>query len=65
MSVKDIKDELTCYTLIVCNKDTEIHHQEKWNGKTFVKTGFNGLVKPELKKLGINDGHLVTVDYHC
>ena len=49
MAVKDLPESLDCYTLLV---------------KDFIATGFNGLVVPKLKELGVIDGYLVTVDYH-
>lgn len=60
-AVKDIDNDLTCFTLIA---DGKIFHQELWSGKTFEKTGFDGKVKQALSSLGIEDGFLVTVDYH-
>jgi hypothetical protein len=66
MALKDIPDDMSCYTLIVCRKsgDPEIHHMENWNGNNFVPGKFNGLAKPYLKQLGITNGYLITVDYH-
>jgi hypothetical protein len=59
--VEKISDKLDCYTLIVRGKPI---HRERWNGKDWVKTKFDGNVKKQLKKLKINSGYLVTVDYH-
>lgn len=61
VAIKDIKKELTAYTLIV---NGEVFHKKEWNGETFVDGGFNGNVLEKLKELGITDGYLVTVDYH-
>lgn len=61
MPVKDISDDLSCYTLII-GKD--VFHMEEWDGNTFVKTDFDGKVKQKLDQMGITDGYLVTVDYH-
>jgi hypothetical protein len=55
-----IHDDLNCYTLII---PTKIYHIETWNGRNFVKTEFNGKVKPVLEKHGIKQGFLVTIDY--
>jgi hypothetical protein len=63
ISLKNLKDDFSCYTLAV-NKDT-IFHTEEWDGKTFTKTNFDGNVKNKLKELGIEDGYLITIDYHC
>jgi hypothetical protein len=60
--VSDIREDLSCFTLIV---DGKVYHQEKWTGKEFIKTDFDGNVKNMLNKLGIKDGYLVTIDYHC
>jgi hypothetical protein len=62
----DAKDDLTCYSLIVSNgPDTQVFHVKEWDGDTFVETGFDKQVKPKLAELGITDGYLITVDYHC
>jgi len=63
MPVSDIKDSLKCYTLIVGDKI--IHVETYCSGDGFVKTEFDGYVKSKLNELGITDGYLVTVDYHC
>ena len=61
MPISVVPRDLKCFTLIVGD---QVFHQEAWNGDDFVKTEFDGLVIPKLKELEINDGHLVTVDYH-
>jgi hypothetical protein len=60
-SIKNVKDDLGCATLIVNN---QIYTEEEWNGTDWVKTDFDGKVKSKLNSLGITDGYLVTVDYH-
>lgn len=52
IAVKDISDDLDCYTLVVGD---EVFHE----------TDFDGNVKKKLSELGITEGYLVTVDYHC
>jgi len=63
MPVKEISDDLQCYTLILNGKD--VYHRKEWNGKTFEKTAFDGMVKQKLDEMDITDGYMVTVDYHC
>lgn len=62
LPVGEVKEDLSCYTLIV--KGQAIH-KEIWNGSEFKTTGFDGNVLNKLDELGITDGYLVTVDYHC
>jgi hypothetical protein len=62
MSVNDIRPDLDCYTLIVSGV---VYHTDKWTGKEFIKTEFDGNVSKQLNKLGLSNGYLVTVDYHC
>jgi hypothetical protein len=52
IEVKDVPDDLDCYTLVV---EDEVFH----------KSDFDGNVKKKLAELGITEGYLVTVDYHC
>lgn len=59
--INTIPDDLECYTLIANGNILMI---KKWDGDDFVKTEFDGKVKPMLEKLGINKGFIVTVDYH-
>jgi hypothetical protein len=59
--VSETSEDLTCYTLIMNGK---AYQQAVWNGNEFAKTDFDGKVLPMLKKLGKQDGYLVTVDYH-
>lgn len=59
--VSEIGDELECYIIILPNK---VIHREKWTGKDWEPTGFDGKVKSVLAQEGIKDGYLVTVDYH-
>lgn len=65
---KKLKPELDAYTLIIAptgkRKRPQIVHMEKWDGKTFVQTGFDGQVFPCLKKKKISGGYLITLDYH-
>jgi len=61
IALSDIDDDFGCYTLIV----DEVYHIKEWNGGTLVETGFDGKVKPFLAEMGITDGYLITVDYHC
>ena len=65
--VKDIPEDMDCYTLIIGHPFNEamVYHREEWNGESFKKTEFDGNVKKQLEKLGIKSGYLVTVDYHC
>jgi len=62
MQVQDIRDDLTCYTLIIKNL---LWQEKAWNGEDFIVTGFNGLAASKLKQFSITSGSLVTVDYHC
>lgn len=59
--VEKLNPEITAYTLIIApirkRKRPQIFH-------TFDSTEFNGKVFPYLKKLGIKDGYLITLDYH-
>jgi hypothetical protein len=59
--VQAISNDLKAFTLIA---NGNVLHQEIWNGKEWVKTEFDGVVKSALQHLGIKDGYLVTVDYH-
>ena len=61
IAVGDLPAVFECYTLIF---SLEILTTEKWNGVTYEKTEFSGLVIPELHKRKIVAGYLVTVDYH-
>ncbi len=72
MSIAEAREkcpDLSSATLIVPpDKVCPTHYayqQESWNGKAFVKTEFGGNVFEMLDKLGIKEGWLVTVDYHC
>ena len=60
--VDQVPDDLSCYTLMV---DGKVFHKEEWGGENLVKTDFDGNVANRLQELGISDGFLVTVDYHC
>ena len=63
--VEDLPETLSCHTLILPGKRrAEVLQIEEWNGKDFVKTAFKGDVVAELKRRGLTDGYLVTVDYH-
>jgi hypothetical protein len=60
--IVDVPDTLTAYTVIA---DSNVLHEEAWNGSTFVDGALKGkTVKQALFELGISDGFLVTVDYH-
>lgn len=59
--VGEASPELKAYTLLV---NGTVLHKEQWNGKDWVDTGWDGMVKPKLNELGVKDGYLVTVDYH-
>ena len=64
MHIAGIKDDLTCYTLIVNGK---VYHKEHLDHEnlTFLKNPeFDGNVMKKLNELGIKDGYLITVDYH-
>ena len=52
----------TCHTLII---DGIAYLTERWNGDCYMPTGFDGKAKAKLAELGITEGFLVTVDYHC
>lgn len=70
MSAKDIPDEFSCYYLVVAEegKEPQAFLTEYWDPeeKDFKAGGFDGKVKAQLKKLGLDDkGYLVTVDCHC
>lgn len=62
ISLMNAPADLTCATLIVGD---QVFHQEEWTGAEWRKTDFDGSVIKRLKKLGVTDGVLVTVDYHC
>ena len=62
IGVADVSADLTCHTLIVADK---AFHQKEWDGEHFVETNFGGKVAARLAELGITDGFIVTVDYHC
>jgi hypothetical protein len=54
---------LSAFTLIVGDR---VIHQEEWNGTDWVPGSLKDKnVKAVLDELGISDGYLVTVDYHC
>jgi len=55
-------DTLRAYTLILPNGTVLV--QENWNGEKWEKTGFDGNVLAALRAHDINNGRLVTVDYH-
>lgn len=56
MSLSEVRDDIESYTLIIA--------RGRWP-KIFHKTDYTGNVKSFLKENGIEDGFLVTVDYHC
>lgn len=60
--VSKIKKDLECYTLIV---KENVYHKKEWNGEDFIKTDFDGNVSKRLNELGIKEGYLITIDYHC
>ena len=63
LPIKKILDTLTCATLIL---PQGAFQDEEWNGHDFIPTDFKGkTVNEYLKKYNIEDGYLVTVDYHC
>lgn len=65
MSLEDVRKtspDLNCYTLMV---GEDHYHKEIWDRNKWVKTDFDGGVLKKLEELGITDGYLVTVDYHC
>jgi hypothetical protein len=65
MHIAGIKDDLNCDTFVIKGK---VFHEENWDHEndTMVKNPeFDGNVKNKLNELGIEDGYLVTVDYHC
>jgi hypothetical protein len=71
MKVNEVKDDLSCYTLIVPFKSRypRILHEQVWDrteGTFKHQQGFNGKdIKVVLKdKFKITDGYLATVDYH-
>jgi len=53
VNVSEIREDLSCYTLII--PEVGIFHQEEWSEN----------VPDKLKELNIVNGYLVTVDYHC
>jgi hypothetical protein len=58
-----VTPELSAFTLIVGDR---VIHQEEWNGTDWVPGSLKDKnVKAVLDELGISDGYLVTVDYHC
>lgn len=68
LPLKDCKDDLTAYTLIVDKgRWPKVYHEETWNRKAqnFNKGPLDTkTVKQFLASLGITDGWLTTVDYH-
>jgi hypothetical protein len=67
MPVDQVRDGLTAYTLVIVKKNAKypkILHEQKWDGKSFVKGTLQGTVKEELARLKLKGGTLVTVDYH-
>ena len=61
--VANVTDDLKCYTLIVRDK---VMHKENWDGNDFVPGALGDkTVKQALSDLGVKDGYLVTIDYHC
>jgi hypothetical protein len=68
MPLKDISEDLTCYTLIITGEKDRVYHSRKWDNKakTFrdnkVFSGDN--IKTFLKSKKITTGYLVIVDYH-
>lgn len=63
MSVREISEELTAYTLIV---NGHVEHMENWDGKEFTPGPLKvAKVKARLEALGVTTGYLITVDYHC
>ena len=67
IAVKDIPDDFNCYTLIIQNK-VYLTDSDSYGGILSPECNpdncFDGNVKNKLKELGIEDGYLVTVDYH-
>ena len=68
MAVADAPDDLSSYTLVakgkVFHKQVFNYDEEKGEG-SFEETDYQGVtVKARLKELGIENGYLVTVDYH-
>lgn len=61
IAVSEIPDCLTCHTLVVRG---EVYHIDEWTGDEWVKTDFDGNVSEKLRELGVDDGFMVTVDYH-
>lgn len=61
-AVSLLSEDFLCYTLVV---DGQVFHKRGWDGNEFVDTEFGGHVLFQLYKLGITDGFLITVDYHC
>lgn len=63
--VSELPEKFSCHTLIIPGKrSAEVLMTQEWDGKDFVKTSFDGDAVAELKKRGLTDGYLVTVDYH-
>ena len=62
VKVKDAPVDLDCFTLLV---NDQVFSKTIWDGGDFKETGFDGKVLSKLKELGVKDGVLVTVDYHC
>lgn len=61
--VEKITDQLTCHTLLANN---EVFQVEEWTGEEWKKNErFGGDVQAMLRSMGITDGMIVTVDYHC
>jgi hypothetical protein len=62
IDIKQLKDDFSCYTLIVGDK---VFLCENWTGKEFVTNcEFDGNVIKKLTEFGITEGRVATVDYH-
>jgi len=63
MPISEIREDMSCFTLII---NGEVLTKEKWDGENWIGgTMADRTVKKVLADMGITDGYLVTVDYHC
>lgn len=61
LPVSEVRDDTVCFTLIV---EGNVFHKEVWIGEERQEAHFSGYVFEKLKEMGIEEGFLVTVDYH-
>lgn len=60
--VSDLPDDFTAYCLLV---NGTLYTSDTYDKGPGIECGFNRLVIPKLRALGLDGGYLVTIDYHC